>query len=233
MKLFDIFKNALGIATKVKDDKTASQKLDQGQHISVNPRSDRYTYWQGDDTNYNKDWHPETAEERKTLSPKGYYRQGERSDYRENIRQGIYDSALARAYHEGKADPEAEANQEADKIMDNEYREKQVSIDSTAIANIDYDPKTELLKVKFQGGDKVYDYPAVPMELVQALLKAPSKGEFFMANIHDQYSMYGKDHSPKDSKQQRAIQKYMKSYNKKSKNAWKKAAKRRQRGDKE
>ena len=101
------------------------------------------------------------------------------------------------------------------------------------IKNIQYDPKTELLRVKFSSGNKTYDYPGVPLELVEALMKAPSKGEFFMANIHDQYSMYGKDHSKKNKKQQTAIRKYMKSYVKDNKNNWKKAAIRKAKGDRE
>ena len=112
------------------------------------------------------------------------------------------------------------AEKEAEEQFNNEYREKQISIPSTAIKNIQYDPDTELLRVKFSSGNKTYDYPGVPLELVEALMKAPSKGEFFMANIHDQYSMYGKDHSKKNKKQQTAIRKYIKSYVKNNKGKW-------------
>ena len=94
------------------------------------------------------------------------------------------------------------------------------SVSSSAISNVKYDPDTEALNVKFNGSGKHYFYPAVPLELVQALLRAPSKGEFFMKNIHDQYSMYGRDHSKKNKKQQSAVRKYMKSYIKNNKGRW-------------
>ena len=101
-------------------------------------------------------------------------------------------------------------------------KEEQIdtSVSSTAIDKIKYDPDTEGLNVKFTSGSKSYFYPAVPLELIQAFLKASSKGKFFMANIHDQYSMYGKDHSKKNKKQQSAIRRYMKSYYKNNKGKW-------------
>lgn len=94
------------------------------------------------------------------------------------------------------------------------------SVSSSALRNVKYDPDTEALNVQFNGSGKHYFYPAVPLELVQGLLKAASKGEFFMANIHDQYSMYGRDHSKKNRKQQSGIRKYMKSYIKNNKGKW-------------
>ncbi len=94
------------------------------------------------------------------------------------------------------------------------------SVSSSALSNVKYDPDTEELNIQFNGSSKHYFYPAVPLELVQGLLKAASKGEFFMANIHDQYSMYGRDHSKKNKKQQRGIRKYMKSYIENNKGRW-------------
>lgn len=94
------------------------------------------------------------------------------------------------------------------------------SVSSSALRNVKYDPDTEALNVQFNGSSKHYFYPAVPLELVQALMKAPSKGEFFMKNIHDQYSMYGRDHRKKNRKQQSGIRKYMKSYVKNNKGKW-------------
>lgn len=94
------------------------------------------------------------------------------------------------------------------------------SVSSSALSNVNYDPDTEALNVQFNGSSKHYFYPAVPLELVQALLRAPSKGEFFMKNIHDQYSMYGRDHRKKNRKQQSAVRRYMKSYIKNNKGKW-------------
>ena len=51
------------------------------------------------------------------------------------------------------------------------------------------DPKTKELWVTFQGSSKKYWYPRVPEEKVREMMAAPSKGEYFMNNIHDQYSV--------------------------------------------
>ncbi len=210
MELKDVFRKALSPFINKSDSKEAYEKLDQGEAVSFAPKSDRYTYNNREDNNYDKKWTPKTKTEKETLSPDGYYRVGERADKKAEL--------------QGKMD---------DKTFNEAYQEKQISVDSTAIANIEYDPKTEGLKVKFQGNGKEYFYPGVPLETVQALMKAPSKGEYFMKNIHDQYSMYGKDHSKKDKKDQKAIKKYMNSYYKQHKNMWKAAAKARAKGDKE
>ncbi|MEE3485576.1 MAG: KTSC domain-containing protein [Bacteroidales bacterium] len=210
MELKDIFRKALSPFMNKSDSKEAYDMLDQGQAISVAPKSDRYTYNNQEDTNYDKSWTPKTDTEKKTLSPEGYHRVGERD--------------------EKKAELQGDMN---DKDFNEAYKEKQISVDSTAISNITYDPKDEGLKVKFKGSGKEYFYPGVPLETVQAFLKAPSKGEYFMNNIHDQYSMYGKDHSRKGKSQQKAVKKYMKSYYKQNKNMWKAAAKARAKGDKE
>lgn len=198
-KLTDIFEKALSPFRKTSDQTKALKRLDQGGMITFKPKSDRYTYEHQEDTDYNKDWKPETKQEKETLSPEGYHRVGEREQVKKDL-QGNVD----------------------DKTFNDTYHEKQISVDSTAIDSFDYDPKTEGLTVKFQGNSKKYFYPAVPLELVEAWMKAPSKGEFFMSNIHDQYSMYRKDHSKKDKKQQKGIKKYMKSYMATNKNKWSK-----------
>lgn len=202
MELKDVFRKALSPFINKSDSKDAYEKLDQGQAVSFSPKSDRYTYDNKEDSNYDKKWTPRTKTEKETLSPDGYHRVGERDEKKAEL-QGDMD----------------------DKDFDEFYQEKQISVDSTALANIEYDPETEGLKVEFQGSSKEYFYPGVPIEKVQALMKAPSKGEYFMENIHDQYSMYGKDHRKKDKKQRKAIKKYMQSYYKQHKNMWKTAAK--------
>ncbi len=234
-KLSEIFKRALSPFTNKSNSQQAYNDLEEGKKISLNMNSDRYTYENKEDNKYDKKWTPKTKEEKETLSPRGYYRQGDRESEKKSLMSGIFNAALNRAKNEdqervNKLKSEGKearrtsnekltemAEKEAEEQFNNEYREKQISVPSTAIKNIKYDPKTELLRVKFSSGNKTYDYPAVPLELVQALMKAPSKGEFFMANIHDQYSMYGKDHSKKDNKQQKGIKTYMKSYYKNNK----------------
>lgn len=129
----------------------------------------------------------------------------------------IFNDALKEAkdlYEEKKVlEPKDKDNGEKGEKIDE-------SVSSSALSNIKYDPDTEELNVKFNGSGKHYFYPGVPLELVQGLLKAVSKGEFFMANIHDQYSMYGRNHSKKNRKQQSGIRKYMKSYIKNNKGRW-------------
>ena len=194
MSIKDIFSNTI---------KRAYKRLDEGKEITISPKSDRYTYDFQEDTNCDKNWKPETAEEKKTLSPAGYFRRDELESVKKE--RGI------------------------NKDNEDLYNKKQISIPSTAIASINYDPDTGGLTVKFQGNSKSYFYPAVPLELVQALLKAPSKGEFFMANIHDQYTMnpghrpvgqsdtYGNMGKKAVSK---FFKKYKKAYKKNNKGKW-------------
>lgn len=194
MSIKDIFSNAI---------KRAYKRLDEGKEITISPKSDRYTYDFQEDTNYDKNWKPETAEEKKTLSPAGYFRRDELESVKKE--RGI------------------------NKDNEDLYNKKQISIPSTAIASINYDPDTEGLTVKFQGNSKSYFYPAVPLELVQALLKAPSKGEFFMANIHDQYTM-NPGHRPVGQSDtygnmgkkavNKFFKKYKKAYKKNNKGKW-------------
>jgi glutaredoxin 2 len=76
-------------------------------------------------------------------------------------------------------------------------------VPSTAIKKIKYDPKTQELYVTFQGSNKKYWYPRVPKEKIEELMAAPSKGEYFMKNIHDQYSVnyqLHKNHDPQNNK---------------------------------
>ena len=239
-KLSEIFKRALSPFTNKSNSQQAYNDLEEGKKISLNMNSDRYTYDNKEDNRYDKKWTPKTKEEKETLSPKGYYRQGDRDTEKQTRMSGIFNAALNRAKKEDQDRVESlkaegkkkrktsdkklveKAEQEAKEQFDKEYREKQISVPSTAISNIQYDPDTEGLTVQFASSGKKYFYPAVPVELVQALMKAPSKGEFFMRNIHDQYSMYGKDHSRKDKNQQKGIKKYMQSYYKNNKGKWSK-----------
>lgn len=195
--LRNIFTKSLSNSAK------AYKRLDEGKEITFKPQSDRYTYENQQDTDYDKDWKPETKEERKTLSPKGYHRIGERSQVKEDL--GIDDE-----------------NKDF-------YHEKQISIPSTAIDSFQYDPDTEGLTVKFTSSSKEYFYPGVPLELIEAWMKAPSKGEFFMRYIHDQYSL-NKSHRPAGSSPtygdltsrqvSRFMKKYKKDYQKNNKGKW-------------
>lgn len=142
---------------------------------------------------------------------------------------GIFSNSIKKAYKDLDVGKKVSVDINESKLSDvfkkafdraNKGEQIDTSVSSTAIDRIKYDPDTEGLNVKFTSGSKSYFYPAVPLELIQAFLKASSKGKFFMANIHDQYSMYGKDHSKKNKKQQSAVRRYMKSYYKNNKGKW-------------
>ena len=237
MNIKNLFKEVLG-KFKTSNAEDAGKRLDEGKNINVAMRSERYTYGDANGADYlgnardkayrgKKDlsWKPTTEIEKQTLSPKGYYRTRERAEQKESRLQNIFSRELEKVKSENghkkaTAKDRLEATNNVNREFDTEYNEKQVSIPSTALKSIKYNPKSEALTVRFAGSGKEYFYPAVPLELVQALLKAPSKGEFFLKNIHDQYSMYGKDHSKKSKTQQNYIKKYQRAYNKANKNKW-------------
>jgi lysyl-tRNA synthetase class 2 len=246
MGFLDNIKNIFSNARKNASLK-AYTNLEEGKKINFAPRSDRYTFGNRWDTQYDKSWTPKTKEEKKTLSPEGYFRIGEKQNKHDEVFRSIFDAAKTKARatddervrllkekgekarRTDKRTLEKNAKTEAERIMAEEKGEKQVSIPSTAIAKIKYNPENEGLKVRFQKGKKEYFYPSVPAQLIQRWLEAPSKGEFFMKNIHDQYSIFkGKrkegnkyvtvpNHAPKTKAQQTYIKKYMKDYERKNK----------------
>ena len=57
---------------------------------------------------------------------------------------------------------------------------------STSLSAAEYDPTTQELTITFRNGQS-YSYPDVPEEVYQGLMKAPSPGVFFWANIKDVY----------------------------------------------
>lgn len=57
---------------------------------------------------------------------------------------------------------------------------------SSVIRRFDYDERRRRLRVTFTSGD-VYDYEAVPPEVVADFRAAFSKGRFFGPNIRDRY----------------------------------------------
>jgi lysyl-tRNA synthetase class 2 len=57
---------------------------------------------------------------------------------------------------------------------------------STVIADIEYNSEFSRLTVTFTTG-RIYDYYAVPAEVVAAFQAAPSKGAFFNTRIRDHF----------------------------------------------
>lgn len=61
-----------------------------------------------------------------------------------------------------------------------------VSVVSSDIAAMGYDPATFEMQIQFQTG-RVYSYPSFPLSMYQALMAAPSKGKFFAQFIKKVY----------------------------------------------
>lgn len=59
---------------------------------------------------------------------------------------------------------------------------------STAIHAASYNPATKVLRIWFTHGGHGYDYFSVPQSVFDALLTAPSAGQFFNHFIKEQYA---------------------------------------------
>ena len=62
-------------------------------------------------------------------------------------------------------------------------------VSSSVMRHVDYDEDGRRLFVTFTTG-RVYGYDDVPASVYEALLNAPSKGEFFNAEIKDCYQTW-------------------------------------------
>jgi len=60
-------------------------------------------------------------------------------------------------------------------------------VQSSALKSVGYDGGREVLVITFVNGT-TYEYSDVPRHVYQELMRAPSKGTHFNANIRDQYS---------------------------------------------
>ena len=219
-KLKDRFNNTS--STNIEEQDKIKQSLDAGKTIKINtPKSERYTYYAGLAGKKLEKFRPETSEEKDTLSPIGFFRVGERqSEAQKKIQERIKSAASMLQQKELTPDQEklvtAQAQREQPFTQD---------IPSTAIKKFKYDPKTEELYVTFQGSNKKYWYPRVPKEKIEEMMNAPSKGEYFMQNIHDQYSVnyqLHKNHNPQNNK---TANKNIRNYYKKMQKAYNKGRK--------
>lgn len=216
-KLKDKFNNTS--SSNIEENDKIKQSLDAGKTINVKtPKSERYTYYAGLAGKKLEKFRPETQEEKDTLSPIGFFRTGERqSEAQKKIQERI--KAAASMMNQKELTPDQEKLVTAQAQREQPFTQ---DIPSTAIKKFKYDPKTEELYVTFQGSNKKYWYPRVPKEKIEEMMNAPSKGEYFMQNIHDQYSVnyqLHKTHSPQSNKaSNRAIKGYykkmQKAYNK-------------------
>lgn len=219
-KLKDRFTNTSSSNIDEKD--KIKQSLDAGKTIKINtPKSERYTYYAGLAGKKLEKFRPETKEEKDTLSPIGFFRTGERqSEAQKKIQERIKSAASMMNQKELTPDQEklvtAQAQREQPFTQD---------IPSTAIKKLKYDPKTQELYVTFQGSNKKYWYPRVPKEKVEELMQAPSKGEYFLKNIHDQYSVNYQLHGNHKPENNRASNKAIKNYYKKMQKSYNKGMK--------
>lgn len=196
--------------------------LNNDKTITINsPKSERYTYLPGTAGKWLEKFKPETREEKDTLSPVGFFRQGEIDEQRqkkiaEHINKAAADLGRKKLTKGQEALVTKQAQQEAMITQD---------IPSTAIKKIKYDPKTQELYVTFQGSNKKYWYPRVPKEKVEELMEAPSKGEYFLRNIHDQYSVNYQLHGNHNPQNNKIANKNIRNYYKKMRKSYEKGMK--------
>ena len=198
------------------------EALNAGKTISIKaPKSERYTYLPNVTGKALEKFKPETREEKDTLSPIGFFRQGEIDEERnkkiaEKIREAAAQLGRKRLTKGQEKLVTAQAQSEQMYTQD---------VPSTAIKKMKYDPKTKELWVTFQGSSKKYWYPRVPEEKVREMMAAPSKGEYFMNNIHDQYSVNYQLHGNHDPRNNRNANNIAKNYYKKMEKAYNKGMK--------
>ena len=219
-KLKDKFNNTS--SSNIEEQDKIKQSLNAGKTINIKaPKSERYTYYAGLAGKQLEKFKPETKEEQDTLSPIGFFRVGERdSEAQKKIQERIKSAASMMNQKELTPDQEKLVTAQA-------QREQPITQDipSTAIKKLKYDPKTEELYVTFQGSNKKYWYPRVPKEKIEEMMNAPSKGEYFMNNIHDQYSVNYQLHKTHSPESNRASNNAIKNYYKKMQKAYNKGRK--------
>lgn len=219
-KIKDRFSNTS--SSNIEEQDKIKQSLDAGKTIKINaPKSERYTYFAGLAGKKLEKFKPETQEEKDTLSPIGFFRVGERqNEAQKKIQERIKAAASMMNQKELSPDQEALVTAQA-------QREQPMTQDipSTAIKQFKYDPKTQELYVTFQGSNKKYWYPRVPKEKIEEMMEAPSKGEYFLKNIHDQYSVNYQLHGNHKPQNNRTANKVIRNYYKKMQRAYNKGMK--------
>lgn len=219
-KIKDRFSNTS--SSNIEEQDKIKQSLDAGKTIKINaPKSERYTYFAGLAGKKLEKFKPETQEEKDTLSPIGFFRVGERqNEAQKKIQERIKAAASMMNQKELTPDQEALVTAQA-------QREQPMTQDipSTAIKQFKYDPKTQELYVTFQGSNKKYWYPRVPKEKIEEMMEAPSKGEYFLKNIHDQYSVNYQLHGNHKPQNNRTANKVIRNYYKKMQRAYNKGMK--------
>ena len=217
---------------KTKFKGTSPQNIDQQSKIdeALNanktvtikvPKSERYTYLPNITGKAYEKFKPQTQEEKDTLSPIGFFRQGE-IDAERNKK--IAEHIKKAAADLGRKKLTKGQEQLVRKQAESEQMYTQ-DVPSTAIKKMKYDPVTKSLYVTFVGGKKAYWYPRVPKEKIEEMMAAPSKGEYFMKNIHDQYSVNYQNNGNHDPKNNKNANNIARNYYKKMEKAYNKGMK--------
>lgn len=68
---------------------------------------------------------------------------------------------------------------------------KRISVKSSDLTSVGYDPKNSTLEIEFHGGN-IYKYSAVPQEIYDDFMNAKSKGSYFYRNIKKAGFSYNK-----------------------------------------
>lgn len=63
----------------------------------------------------------------------------------------------------------------------------EIPLNSSALLGFRYDPDHQLLWIRFRAG-AIYLYHTVPAETIEALVAAPSQGEYFNSAIRGHFS---------------------------------------------
>jgi hypothetical protein len=62
-----------------------------------------------------------------------------------------------------------------------------ISVRSSAIAAVGYDPNMRLLRIRFTSGADIYDFCGVPQQVYEGLISAHSMGSYYDRYIRDRY----------------------------------------------
>ena len=62
-----------------------------------------------------------------------------------------------------------------------------ISVSSSAIAAIGYNPFTGTLAIRFHSSATVYEFPNVPLSVFVGLMAAGSKGDYYNLHIRGKY----------------------------------------------
>ena len=190
--------------------------MNNGKTVTLqSPKSQRFTFNEhiAEQSPSLNNFKPKTSAEKESLSPNGFFRIGEVGAERQALTERKEKAAAESLGHELTEDQKELIDNQASNVPVHE-----AEIPSTAIKTVKYNPKTQALFVTFAGSNKKYFYPRVPQAKIEELMKAPSKGEYFIKNIHDVYTLNPGHSSAKNKAKNKVVKNYYKKMQKYYKN---------------